>query len=269
MPGLEKPSRQTLDAIPGRVTTFLLAIARYPVIAAILALRGYAAAAHDYAWSRLALLGALPKPDKPGADTAVRDALVELDAWDEPHFQAIRAILEFGAPTVVEELFRDLVATQGPKAAVGVGTLLDRLDAMEAGKPEEVAAIELLAAHAYTKAERLRLRKLVNLTKGFTPAPSVSDEERETILVELYRWHAMWSTIAHNHVTRRDHLIALGIASRRKGAAAEEETGEPEGGADDAKAEPKDAEAPPKDAKSPPDAKPTPPDGATPSPDPR
>ena len=272
MPEPNKPSRQTLDNISARVISFLFATARFPLIATLLAERGYSAEAHDYAWSRLARLGELPKAEMPGADKVVRAALAELDDWDERNFELIRVTLSFGHPTVVEALFRDLEPQQGPQAAHGVGVLLDRLARMETSEdPEEVAAVALLGKHGYSQKERARLGALVQLTKGFSVPPVVDDAERETILLELYRWHTMWSAYARNTITRRDHLIALGLASRRKNVAQEgEESSPPEEGAPkDAKAEPKDAKAEPNAKPSLPDGKATQPDGAAPSPDPR
>ena len=264
MPEPKKPSRRTLDRISARVTTFLHAIARYPIIATILATRGYRPEVHEYAWSRLAKLGALPKPAKTTSEQDVQDAFVELDDWDESNFDIMRAVLAFNAPTVVDDLFRDLTAQQGPKAAAGVGTLLGRLDAMENGRPDEVAAVAVLAQHGYSKQERARLRALVDLTQALSPAPVVSDAEREKILAELYAWHTMWSTIARNVITRRQHLISLGIAARRTGAPLEEE-GEEEGEKETEEGDEKEADTS-EGAKPPVGDKPAPADGkATPA----
>jgi uncharacterized membrane protein YgcG len=44
----------------------------------------------------------------------------------------------------------------------------------------------------------------------------LSDAQRVTILLELYAWITDWSASAKLVITRRDYLIRLGIAKRRK-----------------------------------------------------
>jgi phosphatidylinositol phospholipase C delta len=63
---------------------------------------------------------------------------VEIDAWDEPNYAVIRAVLENHHPEVVDFLFDNLTPKQGPEAVVGVSTFLDRLDALESS-PERKA----------------------------------------------------------------------------------------------------------------------------------
>jgi hypothetical protein len=213
----EQPSRQVLDAAPARVLTFLLAVSRSAVIRAALAARGYAQKHHDAAWSLLSQLGTFPKASGDPQDKVVRAAVVELDAWDEPNFAAIRATLEFPFPDITRELFEQLEPKQGPEAVFSVKTLLDRLDILEGDKrPEAAGVLALLAERTYTQAERKRLRTLVDTAQQFSNAAPITDAQRLQLLTVLHAWHTDWATTAKLVIKRRDHLIALGLASRQK-----------------------------------------------------
>jgi hypothetical protein len=218
----EQPSRQVLDGVPTRVLTFLIAVGKYFPIRTALATRGYTEAHHELAWSYLKKLAIFPAGSAPVLDKTVRDALVEVDAWDEPNYAVVRAVLENHHPEVVDFVFDNLSPKQGPEAVVGVSTLLDRLDALE-NAPErkttrkaDHAALETLAARGYTKEERTRLRGLVDTAQTVVMTKPISDEEREKTQIRLYAWHNEWTTIARIVLTRRDHQIAVGIAKRRK-----------------------------------------------------
>lgn len=219
----EQPSRQTLEQIVSRIITFTVGVARYPAIAAILAHRGYDPEVHDFAWDRLKKLGTLPtgKETKGVSDKVVSHAVAELDAWDEPNFEIISIILENAHPHYAKSLFKDLEAKQGKESIQGVATLLARLDEVEGSKdPEAAAVIALLGARGYPKEERQRLQGLVDITTKYAPTAPVTDTERTKILTELYAWHREWSTIAKRDISRRQYLIALGLASPRKAATA-------------------------------------------------
>jgi hypothetical protein len=218
----EQPSRQVLDGVPGRVLTFLLGVGKYFGVRTALASRGYTQAHHEIAWDHLKRLAVFPAGIAPTLDKGVRDAVVEIDAWDEPNYAVIRAVLENHHPEVVDFLFESLSPKQGPEAVIGVATLLERFDALESA-PERIAtraadhaALATLAARGYTAEERARLRGLVGLTQTVVMTKPVSDAEREKTLTQLYAWYNEWSTIARLALTRRDHQIAVGIAKRRK-----------------------------------------------------
>lgn len=228
MPEPDSPSRQTLDEVPNRVFTFVMAVAVNPAIAAALATRGYNDQEHEYAWTRVSKLVALPPAaaGTPDIDRAVREAMAELDAWDEPHFACIKAVLKRRHRAQHDFVFKNLEPRQGDEAVLSVSTLLDRLDALEsaperqATRQADEAALATLAARGYTKAERERLRALVNLAQGLVIPAAPSTAERERIVHELYDWLIDWSTTARTVITRRDYLIRLGLAKRRKRAKA-------------------------------------------------
>jgi hypothetical protein len=218
----EQPSRQVLDAIPARVLTFLIGVGKYVAIRAALATKGYTEEVHARAWGLLMKLAIFPPGSTPTLDKNVRNAIVELDAWDEPNFAVIRAVLEHLHPQLVDFVFGNLTPKQGPEAVMSVATLLDRLDALENGpkrkstREADHAALATLGERGYTKEERIRLRGLVATSQSVVVTKPISDEEREKTLLSLYAWHNEWSTIAHMVLTRRDHKIQVGIAKRRK-----------------------------------------------------
>lgn len=218
-------SRQTLDLVPGRCITFVIAIAKYPAIAAVLAAGGYNQAETDYVWTRLAKLGELPAlpSGQQGTAKEVRDAVAELDAWDEKNFAVIRAVLQRFYPTFIDILFNNLEPKEGPEAVQSVSTLLNRLDALgTSDNPDAPAVLELLSTRGYSPAERARLRGLVQTATAFAPRAPLTDAARVAILTELYAWITDWATTARLKITRRQHLIALGIASPRKSEKEEE-----------------------------------------------
>jgi hypothetical protein len=231
------PSRQTLEEVPGRAFKFVIAVAEVPTIAALLATKGYNEAEHDYAWERLGKLAAVHPPAGASIlDKGVRDAVVELDAWDEPNFAIIKASLERQHPEQAAFVFEGLEAKQGREAVLSVATLLDRIDALQNGPERKAtrkadhAAIATLNARGYGEDERARLRALVDSARKVTPAnpPPATGAAREKIVLELYGWLNEWSTVAKSLVKRRDHLIRLGLAKRRATKAQPSESeGEP------------------------------------------
>ena len=215
------PSARTLEGIPARAFTFALGVAQSVPARSALATKGFDNDEHAYAWARLQALGEFGL-GLPQIDAQVRDAVVELDAWDEPNFEAIRNALLRDHVEQATFLFDNLEATQGAEAVLGVERLLDRLDLLESGdgreatRDKDLAAIALLAKRGYTRQERHRLRRLVTLTRSVAPAPKLTDQARQQLLVELYRWLADWSSQARQCITARSTLIRLGLAKRRR-----------------------------------------------------
>ncbi|MCC6528426.1 MAG: hypothetical protein IT373_37620 [Polyangiaceae bacterium] len=222
MPAMTVPSRQTLDEVPARAFKFVMGYAESLAARVALAQKGFDAEEHAYAWSRLQQLGQMPNGQLE-LDKVVRDAVLEIDNWDNPNFEAIRMCLERGFGPQSAFLFENLQPAEGSQAVLGVETLLDRLDALESGvgraetHEADLAALALLGKRGYTKAELTRLRGLVKATKATAvPTPLVSDEQRVQILLELYQWLSDWSAQARLAKLGRASLIRLGLAKRRE-----------------------------------------------------
>lgn len=231
------PSRQVLDDTPRRVLKFLSGLSTNDTIRALLEARGYSNDDHQEGWRLLLAVTGYKRNDAadafvPTINKVVRDAITELDAWDEPNFRVIRAALERRHPDQATFVFaNDLSAAQGAAAVLSVATLLDRLDALDQSderkktRKADHAALETLSKRGITAAERKRLRALVdvvrNAERSSAPAAVVSprseaaapptDDQR----LALYEWFREWAEIARATVRRKDYLILLGLAKRK------------------------------------------------------
>jgi len=224
--------------LPERALTFLRAVGTSPVIRTIMAAHGYTQQEHDLGWKLLQQVSGYTPP-APGpasglgldADPAVRDAIARLDEWDEPNFEWIEAALKRAFPQVAEFVFNNLKPGEGAEAVVSVATLLARLEALDSAKEREAtrkqdhAALKLLEARGLTKKVRESLAADVATAKKGTQAtvvldPSAKDEQAEeqhqTAQADLYAWYKDWTATARTHITRRDYLIRLGLANRKK-----------------------------------------------------
>jgi hypothetical protein len=218
-------SRQVLEETPGRTLAFLRGVGTDMVIRGIMAKAGYTDADHAQGWNLLHKVGGyVPVAATTAVNDEARQAIVELDAWDEQGFRRAHAAMAHLHPEQDAFVFANLVAAQGSAAVLSVGTFLDRLDVLESGvgrektKDADRAALETLAKRGIGKAERTKLRGLV--TKAQTskemPQPPTSDVDPRTAdMVALRGWYEDWSETARAVVKRRDHLIKLGLARRK------------------------------------------------------
>jgi hypothetical protein len=232
-------SERTLAETPAKVAKFIYGITSNTSVWVALASAGMTKEHLDE--GRTLLNGALllpPDERRPGVD-AQRKALAEVDAWDEPNFRAYRATLRRHHPLAGSYIFHDLSAATGLKAVTGVQTFLNRVDALDQGndpnrkdtKPEDRAAVDHLATRGLSKAERARLRALVNTALGEgrdVPAAELEAQHaqaqaRATSLLELRSWFDEWSSIAHAHVQKRSHLLSMGLVDRKVGAKDDED----------------------------------------------
>ncbi len=235
-------SQAQLDETPARALKFLDG-ARVGPIRMALEARGYSDDDHEEGWRLLLKAsGRIPKAPLP-TDTATREALSVLDAWDEPTFQIAYVALDRKFPVQRDFVFMNLQAATGAWAIVTVATFLDRLDVLEIGKDRaatheaDLKALALLSKRGITKGERTRMRALVEIAKSSEPGtePAVqqsyeqAETERQKGLIELRGWYEEWAGVAHAVIKRRDYLIRLGLAKRK--ASKKKGGGEAGGGA--------------------------------------
>ncbi|MDI3283222.1 hypothetical protein [Polyangium sp. 15x6] len=243
MSNAETLSRQTLEETPARVLAFLRGVGTSAVIRTALAGRGYSAEEHAQGWELLHRVSGYRDPKAASTDdTDAQKAIAALDAWDEPNFRVSRAALERLHPAQAAFVFDGLEAQVGAGAVLSVRTFLDRLDALEsapertATRNADLAALATLAKRGITKDERKRVRKLVESAQAMgAPAEADADstaEARRADLVTLRAWFDDWSETARTAITRRDHLIRLGLAKRKKAAKRAEGDEEGKGGAE-------------------------------------
>ncbi len=83
-----------------------------------------------------------------------------------------------------------------------------------------------MAARRLDKRERKRLAALVKQARSAPDvsalSTNVSPEDYQAALLELRDWYFEWSEIARQVITRREHLIRMGLAERRNKDASEE-----------------------------------------------
>lgn len=168
----------------------------------------------------------------PEDDGAVTEALVEIDAWDEPNLTLADAALKHRYPPQRAFVFEGPRAARGVESVLVVTRFLDRLDALERGDERKAtraadhAALATLAERGITPQERARMRALLAkfeaLSEGAADAeePGTSADDMNTALCELRAFYEEWSDVARIVVTRRDHLIRLGQAHRKAPAVA-------------------------------------------------
>jgi len=210
------------------VLTFLKAIGTSAPIHAALAARGYSREHHQQGWGLLHAVSGYQDKAVPLEDHSVRDAIKQIDDWDEDGFQVIAASLRHRYPEQAANLLNGLGPSTGAAAVLGVKQLLTRLDAMENGTDREAtrvkdqAAIALLSQRGIDTNERQRLRALIELAES---APDVSLSDASAIsraeaayvkgLTSLRAWFEERAGIARVAIKRRDYLIRLGLAKRR------------------------------------------------------
>jgi hypothetical protein len=176
-------------------------------------------------------------PKRNRDDEVARAALVEIDEVDEKVHRIGRASLARRHPEQAAYLFEGLAPARGPEAVLGMRQLLDRMARLASGEGRpaaardgDVAALAVLALRGIDEAERTRLSGLCDLALRAAPTnPSERAQaeglakERQDALVALRAWFEEWSEVARAVITRRDHLILLGLASRRKSGSEEED----------------------------------------------
>jgi hypothetical protein len=222
-------SDRTLEQTPARATNLLAGIAAIPEIRATMAQAGMTEA--DFAEGRKLLVDLLSVPPNTNPQTSPattqRDALVEVDQWDEPNFQRAAAALSRYYPSAADFLFHDLAPSRGVQSVNGVITFLARVDVLEAGSDparaacadDDKSAVGVLAKRGIDKTERARIGKLAQIALGSDP-PALTPESPHTQtrtenLLALRSWYEDWSATARAVIRKRSHLIRLGLGKRR------------------------------------------------------
>jgi hypothetical protein len=236
-------SRDTLETVPQRALAFLRAVGTARPIRAALLGRGYSAEDHLEGWKYLHACAGFSEEssEMDVEEPVVRDAIAELDAWDESGFRIVRATLERRFPDQAEFVLKGLKPATGAAAVLSVERLLERLDALENAegrkdsRKEDHAALDVLGKRGIDEAKRKRLGELVTTAKSVAPIvqvdPAIVEEEdaaRLAALGNLYAWYREWTEVARATIKRRDHLIRLGLASRRASGEGKENEGDAE-----------------------------------------
>ena len=134
--------------------------------------RGYTAEDHREGWKYLhTCAGFIEEADELTEEPSIREAIEELDAWDEPAFRIVRATLERGFPEQEAFVMNGLKPATGAAAVLSVERLLDRLDALERSpeRKEDEAALATLCQRGIDDAKRRRMRERVSTAKSVVP----------------------------------------------------------------------------------------------------
>ena len=224
----DEVSQQTLEGTMDRALLLLRAISTNAGIRRAMAECGYDKAEQRIGWRLLCRASGMFKVELPvSQDEEARAAIAECDAADEPLFHRVHAALEHHYPEQDKFVFTDLNPGRGPESVLAIATFLDRLDALEsspkreATREDDQAAIALLAKRKIDPEQRQYLRALVETAQmadfPVEPEPAnVTAEQREEALRELRAWYKDWSETAHAVIARRDHLILMGLAQRKR-----------------------------------------------------
>jgi len=228
---------QVLNESPEKTTKFMFGVNSMPDVRERLRAVGFTteAFAHGRALLSEVLGMELGGEFKAPPRSPAREALAQVDLWDEPTYARIVAVARHYHPEVEQYLFHDVAAARGVASVNGAAIILKRLDALEKGSdPERLSTrdadrdfIGKLAERGLSKSERQRVQGLVDqvFADPEPPAPKtpgVDVETRRAKLSELKAWLDDWVAMAKTVVPNRSQRIRLGIAQRKVRAVEEE-----------------------------------------------
>jgi hypothetical protein len=213
-------SEQTLEATPTRALIFLRGVGTSDPIRLSLASLGYDAAEHARGWSLLHAVSGFTAPSTAAADDApdaqVANAISAIDAADERIHRIVDASLRHRFPALRDELLADLKPARGAESVLYVRTLLSRLSKLSG--PDGKAALEVLSRRSLTPAYRAELAALVKTAERYTAptAPAADDGSYQSGLRALRAWFEEWAELARTELSRKDYLLRLGLARRKR-----------------------------------------------------
>lgn len=231
---IAKPRRSTLERATARTLSFLLAVGRNPVVRGLLETHGYTAAEHADGWRLLRAVDPTAPPDgKPRSegDPAVRVALAHLDAWGHRNLPILDLALRRREPAVHAFLFaRGIAPADGVESVRVIALFFQRVDALvriAGGAADEAigvtpkqarGALAIMAARGVgNDAQEAVHSWLALVQRGAAPAApaAVGKGSGEAALAALHDWLTEWSLIARKVLTRKDHLVALGLTVKK------------------------------------------------------
>lgn len=223
-----RPPRAALERAARRALTFLLAVGRDPVARGLLETRGYSAHEHAEGWRLLRAVDPTVKAgghrDEDGA--AARLALARLDAWGHQNLPILDLALRRREPDAHRFLFAGgLAPADGAASARAVAAFLDRVDALvgvaSRGVDPAVAvtprqarvALAILTSRGAGDDVRETVHRWLDFARKHA-APAAEGADPDAALVALHEWLSEWRLIARKVVTRKSHLVALGLVGK-------------------------------------------------------
>jgi len=220
-------SKKILEGTPERAMQFLRGLGYRPIRAA-LQRHGYSDNDHREGWRLLQRACGFKEGEEVPMSDDVSAAMAEIDSLDESLYTKARGALTRLHPEQAAFVFDNLKASTGMQSVMGMITFLERLDALEndpdrkSTRKADQAALATLEKRGITAEERKRIAKLVKQVKS-SPDLELTDEraiaeteqQRVAAMGALRAWFEDWTGTARTAVTRRDHLIRLGLAKRK------------------------------------------------------
>ena len=230
-------SEETLENGVLRVVKFTQSVVTNAAIRAQLKSRGMNAAELKNATDLLAVVCQIPDEPQVVGDDAIRAAFNFIDANDEEVYGIVNASLRHNYPEQHGYLTKGIGPAKGMLALVNMRTFVVRWDELASGetRPQTRKTDREALALAETRGLRAELmtalRANLKIVEDLNPeTEAIRDQafrvRRLEALVALRKWYLEWSEIARIAIKRRDHLISLGLASRRTGSGST--TDEPE-----------------------------------------
>jgi hypothetical protein len=208
-------SRATLEGTIGKASQFLYAVGRTPTVLNVLRKHGYTAQEHRRGHA-LVDAASTKELDASAVDQEVDDALRTLDDWDDKYVPRIGiALTRF--PDIRDMILEGVLVGSADAAVQNVEKILARIASAEEASERGKAVAARLAEIDIDAAERRRLAGLTRIARGskIFKRDVVEEDPAERALLELRDWYYEWSELARHLVTRREHLIRLGLAERR------------------------------------------------------
>jgi hypothetical protein len=214
-----------------RGSKFMRALGTRPELRAALAPRSYTEEEHQRMWGLLLILmGYSPKPAAPQGPNENLASLTYIDNSDGPLLRAIKAVLEDRYPDSYGYIVGSLTAATGTAAVAVVQQIVDRYAAVRDGtdparqakREEDKKAAEALASRAVLDAAieadfRRHLERAQAIAPKIGEAPATEAQKKyQEAAREFHISLKEWREIARQTITRRDYLISLGLAERRR-----------------------------------------------------
>jgi hypothetical protein len=234
--------QREIERMVERGGRFLRAVGTRPAIMRDLLAVGYDLEEHHAGWGLfLALcgydLGAPAEVSRPEAQAAME----QLDSWDGPAFARARAALGRHFPEQAAHIFAGLDAQSGVASVAACKRFLDRVQELREGsdparaatrEADRQAVARLEQRRALTPEIEQRLRALLAQAMQLTELPAVDvarEREVQSAAQRFKAWLEDWRATAAATIARRDHLISLGLATRRSSSGeVEDESAAPE-----------------------------------------
>ncbi len=223
---------ETLNETPERAAKLLRGIAQNRAVRARLRAHGYNAELHTQGWELVSAANGFTGDEAEwfDEDEGVAKAIADIDAADEALYRICGAALKHRFASQQQFLFNKLAPSKGADAVVGMKTFLARVAKLASGTATKNAANDrlasaLLSQRGLTTERRKELAGWVKTAMSLSDDKGASEHEaaeaaraaaRAKALVALRAWFEEWSEITRNVVTRRDHLIRLGLAEMKR-----------------------------------------------------